>query len=102
MRPYAPGLFSEIEIVGDVEAAEENWNFNTGDNFASRVGKMFWFGPFRWVEKLMFHTPIVYAFILASALYHDRIWYPTYGRKLVNNWLESSHWGRLFSDYRPG
>lgn len=96
------GRFSEINIVGDVDVEQENWGFATGDNTASKVGKLFWFGPLRWVEKLMFHTPLVYVFILASAIYHDKIWYRSRGRKIVNSWLEESPWGRLFADYQAG
>jgi len=96
------GRISEIEIVGDVDIEKENWNFHTGDNAASSVGKLFWFGPMRWLQKLMFHTPIVYSFIFASAIYHDKIWYPSKGKKVVENWLENTRWGKLFKDYQPG
>jgi len=101
-RGLGVGRPAEIEIVGDADAAEENWGFHTGDNAASSVGKMMWFGPLRFLQRLMFHTPIVYAFIIASAVYHDRIWYPTRGRKIVNEWLADSPWGRLFAQYQPG
>jgi len=96
------GRISEIEIAGDVDVSEENWGFETGDNAASCVGKLFWFGPMRWLEELMFHTPVVYIFILASAIFHDKIWYPSRGRGAVNTWLKESPWGRLFADYQPG
>jgi len=96
------GRVSEIEIVGDVDVSKEDWNFETGDNAASCVGKLFWFGPMRWLEELMFHTPVVYIFILASAIFHDKIWYPSRGRRAVNAWLKESRWGGLFADYRPG
>ena len=96
------GRISEIEIAGDVDVSKENWAFETGDNAASCVGKLFWFGPMRWLERLMFHTPVVYIFILASAIFHDKIWYPSRGREAVNTWLKESPWGRLFADYRPG
>jgi len=96
------GRLSEIEIVGSVDVEKENWGFVTGDNAASCVGKLFWFGPMRWLQKLMFHTPVVYAFILASAVYHDKIWYPSRGRQTVNSWLQESPWGRLFAHYQPG
>jgi len=56
----------------------------------------------RWLQWLMFHTPIVYAFIFASAIYHDHVWYPLKGRRVVDDWLANSPWGRLFADYRPG
>jgi len=101
-RGLGIGRFSEIEIAGDIDVENQNWGFVTGDNAASSVGKLFWFGPMRWLQKLMFHTPLVYSFIFASAIYHDKIWYPLKGKKVVNNWLKTSPWGQLFADYRPG
>lgn len=101
-RGLGTGRIGEIEIVGDIDVQKENWGFVTGDNAASSVGKLFWFGPMRWLQKLMFHTPIVYSFIFASAIYHDRIWYPLKGKKVVEDWLTNSPWGRLFADYQPG
>ncbi len=101
-RGLGTGRFSEINIVGDVDVEKENWGFVTGDNTASNVGKLFWFGPMRWLEKLMFHTPLVYIFIFASAIYHDKIWYPSKGRETVNDWLEKSPWGELFAHYQAG
>ena len=35
-------------------------------------------------------------------VYHDRIWYPSHGKKVVNQWLTESPWGKLFEGYRPG
>ncbi len=101
-RGLGVGRFDEIEIVGDADAAAERWGFHTGDNSASKVGKLFWFGPMKWLQRLMFHTPIVYLFIFASAIYHDRLWYPLRGKKTVRRWLRESPWGRLFAEYQPG
>ena len=101
-RGLGTGRMEEIEIVGDVDAAAESWGFFTGNNAASRVGKLLWFGPLSWLEHLMFHTPIVYLFIFASAIYHDQVWYRLRGRRVVREWLEQSPWGRLFGDYEPG
>jgi len=98
-RGLGVGRFEEIEIVGDLDAARQSWGFYTGHNAASRIGKTFWFGSMRWLQHLLFHSPVVYAFILASAIYHDRIWYPLFGRRRVEEWLTRSPWGRLFSDY---
>ncbi len=98
-RGLGVGRFQEIDIVGDVDAARENWGFRTGVNAAARVGRLCWFGPLRGLQRLLFHTPAVYAFILASAVYHDRLWYPTRGRRIVNQWLADSPWGRLFTSY---
>ena len=62
----------DIEIVGDVDAAKENWDFHVGKNLV-RVGggDLIWFGPLKRFQKLFFHTPLVNGFILASDVYHD-------------------------------
>jgi uncharacterized protein (DUF362 family) len=101
-RGLGVGRIDEIEIVGDVDVARENWGFRTGNNAASRVGKAMWFGPLRFLQRLMFHTPIVYAFIVASAVYHDWVWYPLHGRRVVKDWRKNSPWGHLFDSYYPG
>ena len=92
------GLMDEIELAGD-DISKENWNFHVGDNAASTIGDMFWFGPFKWLQRLMFHTPLVYCFIFASAFYHDQIWYPFKGKKIINDWY-NTHWGKLFQEYK--
>ena len=101
-RGLGVARLEEIDLVGDADVVESPWGFHTGSNAASRVGNLLWFGPFRWLQRLMFHTPVVYGFILASAVYHDQIWYRLKGRRTVRRWLDESPWGRLFADYRPG
>ena len=70
-----------------------------GDNAASKVGDLFWFGPFKPLAKLMFQTPMVNAFIMGSFFYHDYIWYPLKGQKVVQKWLDETEWGKLFQEY---
>jgi hypothetical protein len=89
----------DIEITGDVEAASENWHFSVGDNFASRVGDVLWFGPLKRLQKLFFHTPLVYVFVAASYVYHDFVWYPILGRRRVREFIRTSPWGALFAQY---
>ncbi|MBN1818390.1 MAG: DUF362 domain-containing protein [Sedimentisphaerales bacterium] len=98
-RRLGVGNLREIEILGNVDITRENWGFCTGNNAASNVGKLLWFGPLRWMQKLLFHTPLVYAFILASAVYHDRFWYPLRGKTITNQWLKQCMWGQLFENY---
>lgn len=96
------GRIDEIEIIGDLDNSDvkkTNWEFIVGDNAASKVGDLFWFGPFKPLAKLMFQTPMVNAFIMGSFIYHDYIWYPTRGRKVVDEWLEGTEWGNLFLKY---
>jgi hypothetical protein len=89
---------AEIEIVGDTELIKMNWNFNVGVNLATGVGRIFWHdSPLKYIQKLFFHSPLVKIFIFASELYHDKIWYNTKGKKIVNRWMEESVWGKLFA-----
>ena len=76
-----------------------NFGFSVGDNMASTVGDLLWFGPLKRLQKLMFHTPLVYGFVAGSFVYHDYIWYPNHGKKRYNKWLNTTHWGRLFDSY---
>lgn len=94
------GDISEIEVVGE-DIKDWNFGFSVGDNLASKAGDLFWFSPLRVFQKLLFHTPLVYLFVYASAIYHDNIWYPTKGKKRVDKWLETK-WGKYFDSYRPG
>jgi uncharacterized protein (DUF362 family) len=90
----------DIEIVGDEDAAKENWHF-VGPykkmTFASRMQhKIYWGGlkkPLEWSLKT-FLAPWSY---LASILYHDTFWYPTH-QKLIEEILQSD-WGRLFANW---
>ena len=96
-RGLGVGRIEEIEIVGE-DIDQYNFGFKVGDNAASVVGDLLWFGPLKRLQKLMFHTPLVYAFVAGSFVYHDYVWYPTEGKRRVNKWL-TTHWGRLFQQY---
>ncbi|MCB9778187.1 MAG: DUF362 domain-containing protein [Alphaproteobacteria bacterium] len=96
------GRLDEIEVLGDLSTADvkkTNWDFVVGDNAASKVGDFFWFGPMKPLAKLMFQTPMVNAFIMGSFVYHDYIWYPMQGRKVVDEWLQNTEWGHKFLEY---
>jgi uncharacterized protein (DUF362 family) len=90
----------EIEIVGDVDAAKENWKFHVGKNLV-RVGggDLIWFGPLKRFQKLFFHTPLVNGFILASDVYHDFYRWPLIDRRVFERWCETTAWGQLFLRY---
>jgi uncharacterized protein (DUF362 family) len=91
----------EIEVVGDQDAAAENWHF-TGPyremTFASRMQhKIYWGGlkkPVEWSLKTWL-APWAY---VASIAYHDYYWYPFIGKERVDEALYSD-WGRLFFNY---
>jgi uncharacterized protein (DUF362 family) len=90
----------EIEIVGDTDAAHENWKFHVGKNLV-RVGggDLIWFGPLKRFQKLFFHTPLVNGFILASEAYHDLYRWPLVDRRVFERWCEATPWGQLFLRY---
>ena len=89
------GKVEEIEVLGE-DISNINFNFSVGDNLASRIGDLFWFSPLKILQKLLFHTPLVYTFVFGSAFYHDRCWWPLKGKNIYKNWLIQSQWGKIF------
>ena len=65
----------DIQIVG-ADISKESWGFQVGDNAASHVGDVMWFGPMKKFQKLFFHTPLVNIFIFGSEAYHDYYRWP--------------------------
>ncbi|MFH1230385.1 MAG: DUF362 domain-containing protein [Planctomycetota bacterium] len=92
------GVFDEINITGE-KIADVNFNFRVGDNLASRWGDALWFSPLKILQKVFFHTPLVYIFVFGSYLYHDKIWWPFKGRKITRIIRETTKWGKLFESY---
>src|SRR5580698_8408193 len=97
----------DIEIVGDDPAQveqvkRESWGFHVGDNGASKVGDLMWFGPMKSFQKLFFHTPLVNVFIMGSEAYHDYYRWPLKDKRTFENWKAETAWGRLFAAYEKG
>jgi uncharacterized protein DUF362 len=89
-----------IEIVGDLDAADENWHFQVGKNLVRAVGgDLIWFGPLKRFQKLFFHTPLVNGFVFASEVYHDVYRWPVLDRRAFQRWCEGTEWGQLFLRY---
>jgi uncharacterized protein (DUF362 family) len=90
----------QIEIVGDVDAANENWKFHVGKNLVRLGGgDLIWFGPLKRFQNLFFHTPLVNGFILASDIYHDFYRWPMIDRRVFARWCETTAWGQMFLRY---
>ena len=91
----------EIEIVGDLEAAKENWQF-TGPfkkmTFASKMQHHIYWGPLRTPIEWSLKTVLAPWAYIASVLYHDSFWYPMYAERQMRQAL-SSPWGRLFENW---
>lgn len=92
------GRLEEIEVLGE-DISNMNFRFSVGDNFASHFGDLFWFSPLKKIQKLLFHTPLVYLFVLGSYLYHDHLWWPFVGKRLMETIQVNTTWGKFFSEY---
>lgn len=99
-RGLGTGDVREIDVVGDTELAKQNWHFSVGDNGASTVGDVIWFGPLKPVQHFFMRTPLVKLFIVGSEVYHDYYRWPLKDRKIFEAWLEHTGWGRLFQEYQ--
>ena len=88
----------EIEVVGE-DISNVNFHFHVGNNLASLVGDACWFGPLKGIQKLLFHTPLVYLFVFASYFYHDYVWWPLKGRRIQQTLAATSQWAKLFAEY---
>jgi uncharacterized protein (DUF362 family) len=95
------GDVREIEVVGS-DITGESWGFEVGDNGASMIGDLMWFGPLKGMQKLFFHTPLVNVFIFGSEAYHDYYRWPLKDRKIFERWKKDTHWGELFRKYESG
>jgi len=94
------GRRENIEISGDKAAADERWGFSVGDNGASMVGDLLWFGPLKRIQKLFFHTPLVNVFVMGSEVYHDYYRWPMRDKRVFENWKRDTTWGEMFDFYR--
>ena len=92
------GRPENIEIVGE-DIKNVNFNFSVGDNFASSVGDVMWFGALKEFQNFFFRTPLVNLFIFASEFYHDYLRWPFVDSKSYQKWLCESKWGKLFKKY---
>jgi hypothetical protein len=91
----------EIEIVGDVDAANENWHFDgpfRHMTFASRMQHQIYWGPLRKPIEWSLKTVLAPWAYIASVIYHDSFWYPLNADRRMREVL-ASPWGRLFQNW---
>lgn len=92
------GSVDEIEVIGE-DISEMDFGFTVGHNLPSLFGDLLWFSPLKKIQKVLFHTPLVYLFVFASYFYHDTIWWPLVGRRIIETISENTKWGRFFVDF---
>jgi hypothetical protein len=95
------GDLRDIEMVGDVDAMNENWNFEgpfKNMTFASRNQHRIYWGPLKKPVEWSLKTWLAPWAYVASVAYHDMFWYPRYAEQRMQPILESD-WGKLFSSW---
>jgi uncharacterized protein (DUF362 family) len=95
------GRPDEIEIVGDVDAAREDWGFEVGWCFHQFAAWVTWFGPTRFLQDILTRPPILYLGNLYGRFYHDVLHWRLQERHVYERWLKDSEWGRAFDAYLP-
>jgi hypothetical protein len=93
------GRPEEIEIVGDVAVANENWRFEVGRCFHQFAAWVTWFGPTRFLQEVLTRPPILYLGNFYSYFYHDVLHWRFKERHVYERWRSDSAWGRLFREY---
>ena len=86
-----------IEILGE-DISSVNFGFETKKSLVIWGDQMLRKGSLRFLEQPLLHSPLVVWAPFASNLYHDFLWYPTIGKKRIDEFMKTE-WGKLFQKY---
>ncbi|AKB36541.1 Ferredoxin [Methanosarcina siciliae C2J] len=104
-RGLGIGDVDQIEIIGmdRNELNKTNFGFEVSKSPVIKWDQRLRRGTanIKWLHSLLFHSPVFKTFIFASETYHDRIWYPTVGKKNIEEFMKTE-WGKLFEKYEYG
>ncbi len=93
------GDIHEIELVGD-DITNESWNFKIGKNSHTFLAWLSWYGPTKFLQKLIFRTPMVAIPIAISEAEQDYYYWPLKYKRIARQWRENTSWGKLFQEYQ--
>jgi uncharacterized protein (DUF362 family) len=88
---------AEIEVVGE-DIAEMDFGFKSKKSFVIWGDQMLRIGFLKPFEKILLHSPLIVWAPFASNIYHDFLWYPTIGRKMIRK-FSKTEWGKLWESY---
>ena len=71
-----------------------------GRNFHSFMAWLGWYGPTRFLQGLVFRTPLVAIPVLVSEVEQNYLHWPLVERHLYERWRSETAWGRLFARYQ--
>jgi uncharacterized protein (DUF362 family) len=89
----------EIELVGD-DISKESWNFKVGHNSHSFLAWLAWYGPTRFLQKLVLRTPLVFIPTVIGEIEQDFLYWPLKYRGITKRWRDDTLWGQLFQRYK--
>jgi uncharacterized protein (DUF362 family) len=99
------GDIDQIEIAGmsKNEFRKINFHFNTKKSPVIKWDQRLRKGTYhiKPLHNALFHSPVFKTFIFASEFYHDKLWYPTIGKRNIDRFSDTD-WGRLFETYGYG
>jgi uncharacterized protein (DUF362 family) len=98
-RGLGVGDVREIEVVGD-DVSGEDWGFEVGYNFHRFLAWMAWYGPTKFLQKLVLRTPLVVIPCFISEFNHDYVHWPLKEKHIYENWLANTAWGQMFREYQ--
>ncbi|MBU4353022.1 MAG: DUF362 domain-containing protein [Nanoarchaeota archaeon] len=94
------GDVDQIDIAGISKNQFKAINFHFETNKSPVI---FWDQMLRrklkFIEPLLFHTPLFKMCVLGSAFYHDYIWYNIIGRLRISKFMKTD-WGKLWKTYK--
>jgi uncharacterized protein (DUF362 family) len=96
-RGLGVGDPAEIEVVGE-DISAMNFGFKSKKSFVIWGDQMLRLGFLRPFEKILLHSPLIVWAPFASNIYHDFLWYPTIGRKMIRRFTQTE-WGKLWETY---
>jgi uncharacterized protein (DUF362 family) len=93
------GNVTDIDLVGD-DISGENWKFKISRNSHTFLAWLSWYGPTRFLQKLIFRTPFVVLPIAISEIEQDYFYWPFKYKNVSKQWMKNTEWGHLFQKYK--
>ena len=93
------GDVHQIDLVGD-DISGENWNFKITRNSHTFLAWLAWYGPTRFLQKLILRTPLVTVPIAIANAEQDLFYWPLKYKRVTREWLSNTEWGTLFQRYQ--
>ncbi len=89
----------DIEVLGD-DISYQNWGFKIGKNSHTFLAWLSWYGPTRFLQKLIFRTPFVVVPTAIGEFEQDGLYWPLKYKKVAETWRQNTSWGALFQRYQ--